>query len=48
MNGVLVYRVGLKTLKDAVESGKAYQTRLDPPPADERVAHIFRVVDKGS
>lgn len=26
-------------MKAAMESGKAYKTRLDPPPADERVAH---------
>jgi hypothetical protein len=29
-------------MKAAMESGKAYQTWLDPPPADERVAHISR------
>ena len=26
-------------MSDAVRTGKAYQTRLDPPPADPRVAH---------
>lgn len=26
-------------MKEAMESGKGYQTWLDPPPADERVAH---------
>lgn len=26
-------------MKEAMESGGTYQTRLDPPPADERVAH---------
>lgn len=28
-------------MKVAIESGNAYQTRLDPPPADERVAHGY-------
>jgi len=26
-------------MKQAMESGEPYQTRLDPPPADPRVAH---------
>lgn len=26
-------------MKAAMDSGVAYRTRLDPPPADERVAH---------
>ena len=26
-------------MADAVRTGKPYQTRLDPPPADRRVAH---------
>jgi hypothetical protein len=26
-------------MKAAMESGEGYKTRLDPPPADERVAH---------
>jgi hypothetical protein len=26
-------------MKVAMESGREYQTWLDPPPADERVAH---------
>jgi len=29
-------------MKDAMDSGRVYQTRLDPPPADERVAHSFQ------
>jgi hypothetical protein len=26
-------------MKEAMESGTEYQTWLDPPPADERLAH---------
>lgn len=26
-------------MKEAMDSGTGYQTKLDPPPADERVAH---------
>ena len=26
-------------MQQAMESGQPYQTRLDPPPADPRVAH---------
>ena len=26
-------------MKQAMETGESYQTRLDPPPADPRVAH---------
>jgi len=26
-------------MKVAMDSGKVYQTKLDPPPADARVAH---------
>ena len=26
-------------LAQAIETGEPYQTRLDPPPADPRVAH---------
>jgi hypothetical protein len=31
----------------AAQTGKAYQTRLDPPPADPRVAHPPRQTDAG-
>jgi len=27
-------------MQDAIRTGKPYQTRLDPPPADPRVAHL--------
>jgi hypothetical protein len=26
-------------MADAIRTGRLYQTRLDPPPADPRVAH---------
>jgi hypothetical protein len=29
-------------LARAIESGEPYETRLDPPPADPRVAHAPR------
>lgn len=29
-------------MKEAMESGKGYKTRLDPPPADKRVAHVWQ------
>ena len=28
-------------MRAAMESGVGYKTRLDPPPADERVAHAY-------
>ena len=31
--------VVMSAMAEAVRTGKAYQTRLDPPPADPRVAH---------
>ena len=30
-------------LSEAIATGRPYQTRLDPPPADPRVAHPYRV-----
>ena len=29
-------------MKTAMETGEPYRTRLDPPPADSRVAHAGR------
>lgn len=29
-------------MKAAMESGETYQTWLDPPPTDERVAHKYQ------
>jgi hypothetical protein len=29
-------------MAEAMRTGKPYQTRLDPPPADPRVAHSVR------
>jgi hypothetical protein len=29
-------------MQQAIEMGRAYRTRLDPPPADPRVAHSTR------
>jgi len=29
-------------MQQAMETGEPYQTRLDPPPADPRVAHPAR------
>jgi len=29
-------------MKKAMETGKPYQTILDPPPADPRVAHTIK------
>jgi hypothetical protein len=34
-----VYLEMYDQMKVAMESGEEYQTWLDPPPADERVAH---------
>jgi hypothetical protein len=34
--------------KDAMQSGNGYLTKLDPPPADERVAHPTRMDAEGS
>jgi hypothetical protein len=33
-------------MQRAMESGEPYQTRLDPPPADPRVAHEGRRGDR--
>jgi hypothetical protein len=33
-------------MKVAMASGKGYYTRLDPPPADERVAHVMNTEGK--
>ena len=29
-------------MQQAIDTGRPYQTRLDPPPADPRVAHPAR------
>ena len=29
-------------IAEAIRTGKSYQTRLDPPPADPRIAHPLR------
>ena len=33
-------------MQQAIDTGEPYQTRLDPPPADPRVAHAARMEGK--
>jgi hypothetical protein len=35
-------------LAEAIATGRPYQTRLDPPPADPRVAHPPRIAEAAS